>query len=68
MWSGDDSEPTFDDVAQLLRWGRAQRISVDSTEELTSLDDDDLFRFSTKRTRPRYKTERRHSNRERRAR
>lgn len=64
MWSLDEPEPTTDEVAQLLRWGRAQRISL-CTDDLLSCDDEDLFTYTTRRTRPRYKSERRRGYRER---
>ena len=67
MWSPDGpEEPSFDDIAQLLRWGRAQRISLHSYD-LLAFDDDELFALVTRRTRPRYKTERRTSRRDRNA-
>ena len=64
MWPSNHAEPTFEDIAQLLRWSRAQRISLD-TDDLPSFDDDDLFAYTTRRTRPRYKSERRRPHRER---
>jgi hypothetical protein len=63
MWSLDDLGATSDDIAQLLRWGRAQRISL-CEDELQSFDDEDLFTYTTRRTRPRYKSERRRGYRE----
>ena len=63
MWSLDGPDPTADEVAQLLRWGRAQRISLCS-DDLLSFDDEDLFAYTTRRTRPRYKSERRRGYRE----
>lgn len=63
MWETSGPDPTSDEVTQLLRWGRAQRISLNYTDFL-SLDDEDLFSYTTKRTRPRYKSERRHGHRE----
>lgn len=64
MWATNGPEPTFDEVSQLLRWGRAQRMSLDYNDFL-SFDDEDLFTYTTRRTRPRYKSERRHGHRER---
>lgn len=64
MWSSNGPGPTFDDVAQLLRWGRAQRISL-HVDDLLSFDDDNLFTYVTRRTRPRYKSEHRRGHRER---
>jgi hypothetical protein len=64
MWATSRPEPTLDEVTQLLRWGRAQRISLDY-DDFLSLDDEDLFTYTTRRTRPRYKSERRHLHRER---
>ncbi len=63
MWTTSGPEPTFDEVAQLLRWGRAQRISLDYGDFL-SLDDEDLFSYTTRRTRPRRKSERHRRHRE----
>ncbi|GAA2046324.1 hypothetical protein GCM10009839_58260 [Catenulispora yoronensis] len=63
MWLLDDMDPTTDEAAQLLRWGRAQRISLCS-DDLLSFDDEDLYTYSTRRTRPRYKSERRRGYRE----
>lgn len=63
MWSpGGSEEPSFDDVAQLLRWSRAERISLYADDVLSF--DDDLFAFANRRTRPHYKTERPYCNRE----
>lgn len=56
MWGTSGPEPTFDEVAQLLRWGRAQRLSLDYNDFL-SFDDEDLFTYTTKRTRPRRRSE-----------
>lgn len=64
MWSSSGPEPTFEEVASLLRWGRARQISLHS-DDLLSLDDEDLFIFTTRRTRPRYRSERRRGHRER---
>jgi hypothetical protein len=64
MWSSNGPGPAFDDVAQLLRWGRAQRISLHA-DDLLSFDDDDLFTYATRRTRPRYKSEHRRGHLER---
>ena len=44
MWSSERPEATPDEIAQLLRWGRAQRISLNSDDAL-SFDDDDLFTY-----------------------
>ena len=63
MWSDSGHEPAFDEITQLLRWGRAQRISLHS-DDLMSFDDEALFTFTTRRTRPHYKSERRRANRE----
>lgn len=63
MWTTSNPEPTFDDVAQLLRWGRAQRISLEYQDFLL-FDDEDLFTYATRRTRPRHKSEHRHGHRE----
>lgn len=63
MWSTSGLDPTFDEVTQLLRWSRAQRISL-NTDDLLSFDDEDLFTYATRRTRPRYKSERRRGHRE----
>lgn len=62
MWATSGPEPTFDEVTQLLRWGRAQRLSLDYNDFL-SFDDEDLFAFTTRRTRPRRKSERQRSHR-----
>ncbi len=64
MWATSGPEPTFEEVAQLLRWGRAQRISL-GYHEFLSFDDEDLFTYITRRTRPRHKSERRRGHRER---
>lgn len=64
MWATSGPEPTFDEVTQLLRWGRAQRISLDY-DDFLSLDDEDLFAYTTRRTRPRHKSERHRSCRNR---
>lgn len=64
MRSASSPEPTFEEVASLLRWGRARRISLHS-DDLLSFDDEDLFVYTTRRTRPRYKSEHRRGRRER---
>lgn len=63
MWTTSGPEPTFDEVTQLLRWGRAQRISLDHNDFL-SLDDEELFTYTTRRTRPRRRSERHRRYRE----
>jgi len=55
MWTTSSPEPTFDEVAQLLRWSRAQRVALDYND-FVSLDDEDLFAYITRRTRPRRKS------------
>ena len=63
MWSAHGPGPTPDELAQLLRWGRAQRISM-CGEDVMFFDDEDMFTYTTRRTRPRYKSERRRGHRE----
>lgn len=63
MWSSGGSGSAPEDIAHLLRWSRAQRISI-RRDELMFFDDEDMFTYTSRRTRPRYKSELRRGHRD----